>query len=106
MTPYRIALLALLASISLGWSSVWAEDLTGTLKKIKDSGEITIGNRESSVPFSYLDEHGIPVGYSVDLCKTVVDEVKTPARSVSSIFFSMKPTAAFRAKTISLEDIF
>lgn len=76
MTPYRIALLAFLASISLASPSVLADELTGTLKKIKDSGEITIGNRESSVPFSYLDEHGTPVGYSVDLCKVVVDEVK------------------------------
>jgi glutamate/aspartate transport system substrate-binding protein len=64
------------ASISLAGQPVLADDLTGTLKKIKDSGAITIGNRESSVPFSYLDEHGTPTGYSVDLCNRVVEEVK------------------------------
>ena len=36
--------------------SVQAQELTGTLKKIKDTGTITIGHRESSIPFSYLDD--------------------------------------------------
>jgi len=53
-----------------------AQDLTGTLKKIKDSGTVTIGNRESSIPFSYLDEKQQPVGYSMDLCNKVVDAIK------------------------------
>ncbi len=54
-----------------------AQELTGVLKKIADSGEIVIGHRESSVPFSYLDENQKPVGYSIDLCLKVVDAVKT-----------------------------
>ena len=53
-----------------------AQDLTGTLKKIKDSGTVTIGNRESSVPFSYLDDKQQPVGYSMDLCHKIVDALK------------------------------
>ena len=53
-----------------------AQDLTGTLKKIKDSGAITIGYRDSSVPFSYLDEKQQPVGYAMDICLKVVDAVK------------------------------
>jgi glutamate/aspartate transport system substrate-binding protein len=53
-----------------------AQDLTGTLKKIKDSGSITIGHREASVPFSYLDDKQQPIGYSMDLCMAVVEEVK------------------------------
>lgn len=53
-----------------------ADDLTGTLKKIKDTGVITVGNRDSSVPFSYLDEKQQPVGYAVDICLKVVDAVK------------------------------
>jgi glutamate/aspartate transport system substrate-binding protein len=53
-----------------------AQELTGTLKKIKDSGTITIGNRETSVPFSYLDDKQQPIGYSMDLCAAVVEEVK------------------------------
>jgi glutamate/aspartate transport system substrate-binding protein len=51
-------------------------ELTGTLKKVKDSGEIVLGVRESSIPFSYLDDKQKPVGYSIDLCMKVVDAVK------------------------------
>ena len=46
----------------------FAQELTGVQKRVKDSGEITLGYRESSVPFSYLDDKQQPVGYSVDLC--------------------------------------
>ncbi len=53
-----------------------AQELTGTLKKIKDTGTVTIGNRESSIPFSYLDDKQQPIGYSMDLCNKVVDAVK------------------------------
>ena len=53
-----------------------AQELTGTLKKIKDSGTITIGHRETSVPFSYLDDKQQPVGYSMDICAAIVEEVK------------------------------
>jgi glutamate/aspartate transport system substrate-binding protein len=56
---------------------VMAEQLTGTLKKIKDTGSITIGHRESSIPFSYLDDKQQPVGYAMDLCMRIVDAVKT-----------------------------
>jgi glutamate/aspartate transport system substrate-binding protein len=54
-----------------------AQELTGTLKKIKDTGAITIGHRESSIPFSYLDDKQQPVGYAMDLCMKIVDAVKT-----------------------------
>ena len=57
-------------------TAVSAQDLTGTLKKIKDTGSITIGYRESSIPFSYLDDKQQPIGYAMDLCMKVVDAVK------------------------------
>ena len=47
------------------------------LKKIKESGELTLGYRESSIPFSYLDDKAQPVGYSIELCGRVVDAIKT-----------------------------
>jgi len=53
-----------------------AQDLTGTLKKVKETGAITIGHRESSIPFSYLDDKQQPIGYAMDLCMKVVDAVK------------------------------
>ncbi|MEO6919176.1 MAG: amino acid ABC transporter substrate-binding protein [Collimonas sp.] len=49
-------------------SSVQAQELTGTLKKIKDTGTITLGVRDSSIPFSYLDDKQSYQGYSIDLC--------------------------------------
>ncbi len=53
-----------------------AQQLTGTLKKIKDNGAITIGHRESSVPFSYYDDNQKVIGYAMDLCYKIADAVK------------------------------
>jgi ABC-type amino acid transport substrate-binding protein len=47
----------------------------GTLKKINDSGELRIGYRENSPPFAFLDAQRRPLGYSLDLCEIVVEEV-------------------------------
>ena len=48
-----------------------------TLKKIKDTGTITIGHRDSSIPFSYYDDKQNVVGYALDICLKVVDAIKT-----------------------------
>ncbi len=50
--------------------------LTGTLKKVLESGVITLGYREASVPFSSKNKEGKPAGYSVDLCLNVVEQLK------------------------------
>ena len=47
-----------------------------TLKKIKDTGTITIGHRDSSIPFSYYDDKQNVVGYALDICLKVVDAIK------------------------------
>ena len=52
------------------------QDAVGTLKKIKDSGAITIGNREASFGFSYNDGSATPVGYSIDICMKIVEAIK------------------------------
>jgi glutamate/aspartate transport system substrate-binding protein len=70
-------LLVVLIGAGFVAASAQAEDLKGTLKKIKDTGAITIGHRESSVPFSYLDDKQQPIGYAMELCMKVVDAVKT-----------------------------
>jgi glutamate/aspartate transport system substrate-binding protein len=54
-----------------------AQDASGTLKKIKDTGTITLGHRESSVPFSYYDDRQQVVGYAMDLCARIVEGVKS-----------------------------
>ncbi|THD56946.1 MAG: amino acid ABC transporter substrate-binding protein [Bradyrhizobium sp.] len=53
-----------------------AEELTGTLKKIKETGTITIGYRDSSIPFSYLDDNQKPIGFAMDICYKIVDAVQ------------------------------
>ncbi len=72
----RSSLAAVAALAILATAPAAAQDLTGTLKKIKDSGTITIGHRETSIPFSYLNEKQQPIGYSLDICAAVVEEVK------------------------------
>lgn len=48
---------------------------SGTLKKISDSGVVRIGHRQNSPPFAFLDKAGRPIGYSLDICEVVVEEI-------------------------------
>ena len=75
MKLYRNTLFAVLAAAFALTAN--AQELSGTLKKIKDTGAITIGYRESSIPFSYLDDKQQPIGYAMDLCMKIVDAAKT-----------------------------
>jgi glutamate/aspartate transport system substrate-binding protein len=75
MKRLSLAVLALVSAAALSAPAAGAE-LTGTLKKIKDTGVIKLGNRDSSIPFSYLDDKQRPVGYAVDICMHVVADVK------------------------------
>jgi glutamate/aspartate transport system substrate-binding protein len=54
-----------------------AQSPGGTLAKINETGEIKLGHREVSVPFSYLDDNQKPIGFAMDLCARIVDAVKT-----------------------------
>jgi glutamate/aspartate transport system substrate-binding protein len=74
MKQLRILGLALAAALCA--SQAHAEELTGTLKSIKDTGAITLGFRDSSIPFSYLDDNEKPVGFAMDICYKIVDAVK------------------------------
>ncbi len=74
MNP-RIALYLLLA-VTAAVAPARAQE-TGTLKKVKESGSITLGIRESSDPLSYLDDRQQPVGYHIDVCNRIVDAVKS-----------------------------
>jgi glutamate/aspartate transport system substrate-binding protein len=58
-------------------TSIQASELTGTLKKIKESGSISLGHRDASIPFSYLgNDPSQPIGYSHDLQLKVVEALK------------------------------
>src|SRR5437868_15196040 len=69
-------LLSMVAAAGFTASPVLAQELTGTLKKIKDTGAIALRHRESSVPFSYYDDKQQVVSYAMDLCYRIVDAVK------------------------------
>jgi len=58
-----------------------SQELTGTLKKIKDTGSITLGHREASMPFSYYDDKQQVVGYAMDICRRIVDAIKTEIKA-------------------------
>jgi glutamate/aspartate transport system substrate-binding protein len=73
----KISLLLLTAiGTALAGASAQAAELTGTLKKIKDSNTIALAHRESSVPFSYYDDKQQVIGYSHELALKVVEAVK------------------------------
>jgi glutamate/aspartate transport system substrate-binding protein len=74
MKRLRMIGLALAASFCAGQAN--AEELAGTLKKIKETGAITIGYRDSSIPFSYLDDNQKPIGFAIDICAKIVEAVK------------------------------
>jgi glutamate/aspartate transport system substrate-binding protein len=74
MKRLRIMSLALAAAFCAGQAN--AEELTGTLRKIKETGTITIGYRDSSIPFSYLDDNQKPIGFAIDICTKIVEAVK------------------------------
>src|SRR3954463_3887985 len=74
MKHLRMIGLAMLAAVYAGQAN--AEELTGTLKNIKETGAITLGFRDSSIPFSYLDDNQKPVGFAMDICYKIVDAVK------------------------------
>ena len=69
-------LFSVIAAASFVASPALAQELTGTLKKVKDTGAITLGHRDSSVPFSYYDDKQQVVGYAMDLCARIVEGVK------------------------------
>ena len=73
---WLLALAAAFAAMpALAQSESSPAQLAGTLRKARDSGSITLAYRASSIPFSYLSPRGEPIGYSVDLCKLLVDAI-------------------------------
>jgi glutamate/aspartate transport system substrate-binding protein len=76
MNARSLLALACLAGAALSGAGFAQTPVDSTLKKIRESGTITLGYRESSVPFSFLDAQQNPVGISMDLCQAIVVKVK------------------------------
>jgi len=61
-------------------SNAFVVPYTGTLKKVNESGVLRIGYRENSPPFAFLDPKGKPIGYALDLCAVVIEEIVAELR--------------------------
>jgi glutamate/aspartate transport system substrate-binding protein len=68
---------AVIIAMALAAAPATAAEPAGTLDKVKRTGSIVMGIRESSTPLSYLDEAGKPIGYHIDICRHIVEAVKT-----------------------------
>ncbi|MFL9927014.1 amino acid ABC transporter substrate-binding protein [Herbaspirillum lusitanum] len=87
------------ATVLMG--SAHAEEFTGTLKKIKDTGTLTLGVRDSSIPFSYLDDKQSYQGYSIDLCLKAATAIQKKL-GLTSLNVKMVPvTSATRIPLIA-----
>jgi glutamate/aspartate transport system substrate-binding protein len=73
---------------------------SATLKKIKDTGSITLGHRESSIPFSYYDDKQQVIGYSHELMLKVVDGIKAELKLPKIDIRLMPVTSANRITLI------
>ncbi|MCW5300620.1 amino acid ABC transporter substrate-binding protein [Herbaspirillum lusitanum] len=69
------------------------EDLTGTLKKIKEKGVLVLGVRDSTKPFSYLNDNQSYEGYAVDLCLAIAKNIQRKL-GVSQLTISMLPVTS------------
>ncbi len=98
MKPARIAI-ALLAAAAFV-ASAQAQELTGTLKKIKDTGSITLAVRESSIPFSYYDNQQNTIGYSYDIALRIVDAIKQDLKLAQLTIKRIPVTPANRIQLI------
>lgn len=67
--------LVMFAALAASAGVVFAQS-TGTLKKVQDTGAITMGVREASIPMSYLDDKQQFVGYHIDVCNRVIDDLR------------------------------
>jgi glutamate/aspartate transport system substrate-binding protein len=77
----RTTTLVFAIAAALGLATTAYAQQAGTLKKVQDTGSITIGHRDSSIPFSYYDDKQQPIGYAVELCQRIVDAVKTELKN-------------------------
>lgn len=100
-------LLVVFAALMLLAQPAGAADLTGTLKKIKDSGKFTIGYRSDAPPFSSDDANKQATGFSIDLCKRIADAAKQKVGlgSLDVVFVPLTAESRFAAVADGTVDI-
>src|SRR6201994_2148158 len=75
MLTRSFGLMAIAAVMALLPMATRAEEADTALARIRQNKAVTIGFRESAVPFAYLDERRQPSGYSIDICNRIVAEI-------------------------------
>jgi glutamate/aspartate transport system substrate-binding protein len=97
MSKHTVLIRIVLASaVSLLLGSTAQADNGDTLSKIKASKSITLGHREASFGFSYLDGGTRPVGYSLDICQKIIEAIKTELKLPSIEVHYQSVTSANR----------
>ena len=99
--------IVLVISMLLVSTSVFSSEQMSTLDQIEKTGKIRIGYRESEPPMSFLDEHGKPSGYSVDLCARIVTGIKTQLKKpeISVEYVAVDSSSRFSALSDNKIDI-
>lgn len=97
-TPIRVVAASLAVLMSFPAQAV-------TLDKIAQTGTITLGYRESSPPFSYLDEAKNPIGYSIDICMKVVEAIKRELKRPNLTVKFVPVTSASRMKAVISDEV-
>ena len=73
--PAHLLLMVALLPLPVSMPAAQEVGLSPTLANIKRTHTVRLGHREASPPFSYLDQANRPIGYSLDLCKAIVEEI-------------------------------
>jgi glutamate/aspartate transport system substrate-binding protein len=76
-TAARIMLLSVVTAASVAGSLAQVQAKSSTLEKVRETGKLTLGYRETSIPFAFLGADQKPVGLSLDLCAAVAARVKS-----------------------------
>jgi glutamate/aspartate transport system substrate-binding protein len=101
-----IALCVIHVARAQAQSNALVPKYAGTLKKIAESGTVQIGYRENSPPFAFLDANRKPIGYSLDLCEIVVEEIAAElSRDVKAQYRPVTPENRFDLVTSGAIDL-
>ena len=91
-----VGLLVMGSAVAQPRTATAVAPFTGTLQKIYETGVIRIGHRENSPPFAFLDAQRRPIGYSLDLCDVVIEQVGEHVhRSLRVEYVPVSPTNRF-----------
>jgi ABC-type amino acid transport substrate-binding protein len=88
-------------TIAVSLMTLTASSWAGQLEKIRESKEIVIAHRESSIPFSYFDDQKRPIGYALDLCHKVVNALERELKIPSLKIKYLPVTSATRIPTMA-----